>query len=161
MIWKNHGTPTWRRMGMSVSVVLNLFLIALIAGHLWQVRRYEALSGAPLNRVLAEAEARLPPQDAAAFSAVVKRDTPQFTTAAQELADARLELGRQLTAEKFDQQATRQAFVVWRAAWNRFLGRFESTLVEALAQVSPEGRRELVKGRRAANLEPPANKSAN
>jgi Heavy-metal resistance len=97
---------------------------------------------------LAHAEASLPPRDAASFGAAIRRDAPHYAQAAQQLTEARQEFWRQVTAEQFNQYDVRQALDAWRTAWNRFLDDFSSTIVAALAEVSPEGRRKLMAERR-------------
>jgi uncharacterized membrane protein len=139
--------PGWRRIALPASIVLNLFLIALIGGHLVRNRLYDVNSETPLVRALARAEATLPPRDAAAFGAVMRRDLPRFAAAEKQLTDARQELRRQITAEQFNEAGVRQALDGWQAAWNRFFNDFSNPLVDALAQVSPEGRHKLVAAR--------------
>jgi uncharacterized membrane protein len=137
----------WRLLALSASIVLNLFLVALVGGHLWQSRSNDAISGSPLSRALARAEASLPPRDAAALGAAIRRDAPHYAQAAQQLTDARQEFWRQVTAEQFNQHDVRQALDSWRTAWNRFLDDFSDTIVSGLAEVSPEGRRKLIADR--------------
>jgi uncharacterized membrane protein len=143
-----------RRVGLAASIVLNLFLIALIAGHVWQVRRMEAHGGTPLVRALARAEAALPPRDAAAFAAIIRRDAPRYAGAARQLNEARQALGRAIAAQEFKQDEVRSAFAAWQASFNRFFADFRDPLIEALAAVSPEGRRKLVAERRAQHPSP-------
>lgn len=141
--------PRWRRIALPVSIVLNLFLVAVIAGHFLRHRGFEGGSRAPLARALARAEAVLPPGDAAAFSAVIRRGAPHYAEAAKQLAKAREELVRQITAEQFDPAATRRALAAWLAASDRFRSDFGDTFVDALTQVSPDGRQKIVGERRA------------
>jgi uncharacterized membrane protein len=151
MTEQNLEAANWRRIALPASLVLNLFLIAVIGGHVW--RSYGDRgdsSSTPLTRALAAAEANLSARDAAAFRAVMQRDAPDFATAGQELTAARRNLERQITAEPFDREAVKQALVAWRASWILFTDKFGGTLVEAVAQVSPEGRSRLVAGRREA-----------
>jgi uncharacterized membrane protein len=148
MTGKNREIRSWRRLVLPVSIALNLFLVALIGGHLWQSRNDGGTSVSPLSRALAHAEASLPPQDAAVFGAAVRRDAPHYAQAAQKLTEARQEFWRQVTAEQLNQHDVRQALDAWRTAWNRFLDDFSSTIVAALAEVSPEGRRKLMVERR-------------
>jgi len=135
----------WRRWVLPVSLLLNLFLIALIAGFVLHnpVTRGTA-AGGPLGRTLANLESRLSPQDARAFNSVLARDLPRTSAAAQKLTAARLELARQVAAEKYDPEATRQALSAWRTSWDGFIQDFSDTLVDGLGQVSPEGRRQLL-----------------
>jgi uncharacterized membrane protein len=53
----------WRRIALPVSVVLNLFLIALIGGHFLHRPIPAAGSEGPLARALANMEASLSQQD--------------------------------------------------------------------------------------------------
>ncbi len=157
MAAKRPARWNWSRIVLTASLLLNLFLVALIGGHLLRSGGGEAGSGSPLARALARAEATLPPRDAAAFGAVIRRDAPHYEAAARQLGEARRELGLQISAEPFNQDGVRQALATWRSAWNRFFDDFSGTLVEALAQVSPQGRRKLVAERQAARggLPPP------
>ena len=139
----NRGSR-WHRIALPASIILNLFLIAIISGHVYHVRGRAAIAGTPLGRVLARAESVLPPQDAAAFGAVIRRDTPKFAVSGVRLREAREALESQIVAEPFDPVATRQALVATQRSWNQFIDDFGASLVEALAQVSPQGRRKLV-----------------
>jgi uncharacterized membrane protein len=140
---------SWRSFALPASIVLNLFLAALIGGHLWQGRSNDdGTAGSVLSRALRRAEAALPPNDAAAFGAVLQRDATHYAQSAQQLSDAREAFWRQVTAEHVDRRDLRQALDAWRAAWNRFLDDFSDTIVAALAEVSPEGRRKLTAERR-------------
>lgn len=141
----------WRWFALSASLVLNLFLAAVIGGNF--VRQHVrpdrlAASDAPLARALVRAEANLSPQDATAFRAEIERGHPQYAQAAQQLMAARRALEQQVLAEPFDPQAASQALAVWRASSARFLDDFSSSLINALARISPEGRRRLVAERR-------------
>jgi uncharacterized membrane protein len=146
--------PRWRRFALPASIVLNLFLAAVIGGHVLSVRRAEVAAGAggPLARALASAEASLPPPDAAAFGATLRRDAPAYMDSARQLGAARVRLGREILAEPFDPVRVQQALAAWQAAWNRFVDDFSKPLVEALGQVSPEGRRKLLTERRSGRL---------
>jgi uncharacterized membrane protein len=149
---KSWTLPRWRRIALPVSIVLNLFLLAVIGGHVWHNRRAEAAGGMPLTRFLANVEASLPARDAAAFGEVIKRNAPHYGEDGLKLLEARKALAGEITAEPYDQARVRQALANWRAAWNQFMDDFGDTLVEALGQVSPEGRRKLIAERR---LTPP------
>jgi uncharacterized membrane protein len=141
----------WRRFALPASIVLNIFLIAVIGGHVLRHRAIETSSAAPFARALADAMARLSPQDATAFGAVIRRNSPRYAQTAREAADARRKLQAQVIAEPFDANKTREALAAWRAASGRFIDTFGDTLVDALAQVSPEGRRRLVARHRPAS----------
>lgn len=141
----------WRRFILPVSLLLNLFLVALIGGHFLRgVARPQMANGPMLARALANAKAVLSPEDAAAFGAVFKRDAPNFAEAAHHLEETRLTLEQAITAEPFDKAAVQQALVDWQEAWNRFLSLAGGSVVESLDRISPEGRRKLVAQRRQA-----------
>ncbi len=147
--------PGWRRVALPASIVLNLFLVALIGGHLLSVRHSEPLAGDPLARALANAEASLSPADAAAFTAALRRDAPNYLEAARQLRTARVQLGREVAADTYDPARVRQALAAWQAAWSHFVDQFSDPLVEALGQVSPAGRHKLIADHRAGpELEP-------
>jgi uncharacterized membrane protein len=139
-------TPLWRRIVLPASILLNLFLLALIGGHMLHAHGRSESVGLPFARALSRAEELLPPQDAAAFGSVMRGDAAQYAQAAQQLRDARQELNRQLVAEPFNPEATRRAFHDFQMAWDHFLNDFSTPLVDALAQISPEGRRKLMAG---------------
>jgi uncharacterized membrane protein len=135
--------PLWRRIALPASIVLNCFLVALIGGHVWRGQD----SGAPLVRVLSNIEANLNERDAATFRSVMLRDRPRLTAAAGRLAQARRELKLLLTADPLDKDAAKRALSEWRASGGLFLDSFGDTLIDALAEVSPEGRHKVVANR--------------
>jgi uncharacterized membrane protein len=136
---------SWRRIALPASTILNLFLLALIAGYVWHLH-HGAAQRLPVARILSNMEARLDRRDASAFRAVMEQSEPGLGQGAQSVSKARRNLEAQLTAEPFDQQAARHALVEWHNAAGQFLDRYGDTLIDALARVSPEGRRRLVKG---------------
>ena len=87
------------------------------------------------------------PDEAKAFKDVIARDAPRFAKTKHQLGAARAELVRQVVADPYDKNAAGQAIAAWKAAWDSFAADFSDTLVDALAQVSPEGRRKLIAGR--------------
>ena len=134
----------WRRIALPCSIVLNLFLLAVIGGHF-----YSRYAGPPrdktmLSRLLARVETALPADEAAAFKAVILRDQDKFFAARKELLAARQELMAQLTADPYSKAGMTQALKDWKAAWDGVSGEFSGTLVDALATLSPQGRRKLV-----------------
>jgi len=145
---------SWRRIALPISIVLNLFLVAVIVGHMLHARSRVIVTGGPLARALANAEAILPAPDAAKFGAVIRREAPLYRKAAEQLGEAREELDRQILAEQFDPEGMRRALAAWGMAWNHFLDEFGGPLAEALGDISLEGRRKLVNERRAERVKP-------
>lgn len=151
-ITQAHHRVDWRRFALAASLILNLFLAAVIGGNLLRphVRPVRVpFSDTPLARALARAEANLSARDAAAFSTEIERGRPQYAQAAQQVMAARRALEQQVSADPFDPQAASRALAAWRASTQRFLDDFSGPLIDALAHVSPEGRRQLVAERRA------------
>jgi hypothetical protein len=101
---------SWSWIALLGSIVLNLFLVALIGGHLPQQRSADVSTGGSLfPHALASAEASLSPSDAAAFDTVVRRDAPHDAQAAKQLEEARSKLDGLVVAEPFNQEEVRQA----------------------------------------------------
>ncbi|CAH2601975.1 protein of unknown function [Rhodovastum atsumiense] len=150
MTLPRHPAPRWRRFLLPASLLLNLFLVAVIVGQMARSglasRPHPSLTGA-----LAKVEALFSAQDAAAFRAVIRRDAPEFAGAARQMLEARQNLEHLVIADRYDPAAVREGVVIWRRAWNHFFDRFGDTLVDAMAQVSPEGRRRLIAARQRWN----------
>ena len=142
------------RTSLIVSIILNLFLAAVVGGHFWRIHHEDTTAPTGLLAVLAQAEAGLSPKDAAALDSVLRRDAPHYIAAARRLRTAREALQQQVNADTFDPEKTRQALDSWRAAWNEFLDVFDDTLIEALAKISPEGRRHLSGQNRSHRFSP-------
>jgi uncharacterized membrane protein len=134
------------RLALSLSLILNLFFVAVIAGHFLRHevhRSAPSAAASPLARVEAELDAR----DAARFEAAIGRGGVGLAAAAQQMAAARRALSQQLVAEPFDARAARQALDAWRISWNTFMTQLSGPLIDALSSISPAGRRRLVKER--------------
>ena len=143
--------PVWLRVVLPVSLILNLFLVALIAGHLLRSQSEAGeLGSQALARALTNAEASLSPADAATFGAVMKGNASRFAQEAQQLASARTALEQRIETEPYDKETVHKAFLNWQACWNHFMDGFDEPLIEALSQISPEGRRNLIAQRRQA-----------
>jgi uncharacterized membrane protein len=137
---------TW--LALSLSVILNLFLLGVIAGHFLRGAGAREISITPMAGAITRAEAALSPADAAAFRAVLARDRPRYAQSAEQVAAARRAFIRQILAQPFDPRAASQALDAWRTSWGRFVGDFSGPLIEALSAISPQGRRRLIDARR-------------
>lgn len=144
---ETRARPTLSWVALALSTILNLFLLGVIAGHFLSGAQREP-SLTPMARALERAETVLGPKDAAAFRAALERDKPRYAQSAEQVAAARRALARQIAGEPFDPTATRQALAAWRTSWDRFVGDFSGPLVDALAAISPAGRRRLIDARR-------------
>jgi len=126
------------------SLALNLFLGAVVGGQLLNHRKEEGPRRPLVAAMLQEAEGRLAPADAARFHAVMERQAPAYMGAAMALSRARAAVNQAILAEPYDPAAVRAAIGTWRADWIGFTGSFTDTLVDALAELSPDGRRRIV-----------------
>jgi uncharacterized membrane protein len=144
----------WRRVVLPASIVLNLFLAALVVGHLLRPDVAMRREATPLSQAIAQAVSSLSPGDAAAFCAVLQQDAPHYLGAAKQLAEARLNLERQITTEPFDPVSVTAALTLWQAQWNRFTNGIAPAIVDALGQLSPDGRRRIIAARHQANPSP-------
>ncbi|WP_342627939.1 periplasmic heavy metal sensor [Nguyenibacter vanlangensis] len=139
-----HDGRRVRRWVLAGSVLLNLFLAAVVGGQYLRHRTEGAHQATALATFLQNATEHLSPADAAAFRSVLWQDAPRYVQAHENLARARADIDNQLLAPHFDAAATRAAMARWQAAWNGFVGDFSDALVEAISHLSPEGRRTLV-----------------
>jgi uncharacterized membrane protein len=137
---------SWRRLILPASLILNLFLLAVVIGH---ALRQDTPVAPTLAGALTNAEASLSPADAAAFADVMRRAAPKYALAAQQLGEARRNVGQKITADPYNADDVRSALQAWRSASSRFFDSFNAALVEALSKVSVEGRHNLIAQRRA------------
>lgn len=142
----------WRWLALSLSLLCNVFLAAVIAGHFLSRRvgtQAVPIGGTPLARALERTQAVLSAKDAATFRSVLERDKPRYAQAAIQVAIARGALEREIAAQPFDPRAASQALAQWRTSWTGFVDDFSGPLIEALAAISPQGRSRLVVARQA------------
>ena len=139
----------WGLIALALSLVLNLFLIAVIGGHWLGMRRAGTSTCAAMDveASLARFESELSPNDAAAFRSVLRRDAPRYTQSMQQLAEARKALRQQILAEPFNEATASQALATWQTDLNQFMNDFRGPFMDAVAEISPEGRRRLVPAR--------------
>ena len=142
--------PGWLWLALALSVVLNLFLFAVIGGHFLshRVGSPRLAAGTPMAGAIARAEAVLDPADAAAFRAVLAREQPRYAPSAAAVDAARRALAQRIIAEPFDPRAVTAALDTWRGSWDQFTRNFSGPLIDALSSISPHGRRRLIEMRR-------------
>jgi uncharacterized membrane protein len=148
MIDEFRNFPKVWRISMIGSLILNLFLLALTAGHLLRAEFQPRAAGTPLARALANAGTGLSKPDATVFRNVIRTSAPHFADAAQNLVNAREALRHQIEMEPFNRDATKQAYAAWQRTLNIFIEDFGDALVDALGQISTQGRRKILDERR-------------
>jgi len=134
----------WRRVAVAASVALNLFLLAYNGASITHLATTVGSSRPMFTTVLTQAESRLSPDDAARFRAVMTREAPHYIAEAQQLGLYRDGIIRIILSEPFDPAAARSEISAWREAWFGFTKTFGDALVDAMSQISPQGRRELL-----------------
>lgn len=132
------------RFFLTISVILNLFFIAMVGGYLGlgYVRSHALQT--KMFPGLAMAEAQLSSKDAAAFDAVMRRDAPRYMAQAKKLRDVRIHMEQLLLAEPYDPVKIKAAMQQWQSTSDDFTHAISGTLIEALGKISPEGRRKLI-----------------
>lgn len=131
----------WRTRLLWTSLGFNLFAAALItAPHL----SHRHPPGPPdFDTIIARVARSLPPTDIGAFRAAMDRGRPDFDTGRIHLAEIRLQVARTLASPAFDPAAARIAFQAMRQQLRDGSERFDEHLIDALANVSPQGRAKL------------------
>ena len=136
----------WRRSAVAASIALNLFLLAYNGAQIMHLVTSQRGGRQMFIAVLTQAESRLSADDAARFRAVISREAPSYMREAERLGAARERISRIILAEPFDAPAARSEIATWRDAWFHFTGTFGNALVDAMGEISPKGRRDLIAG---------------
>lgn len=127
--------------GLTLSVALNVFLVFLVASHVWRHRQYERQD--KVGRFFARVNSELPKEDARGFEAAFGPHLPDLTSAELELKRARQRVFDALSVEPFDPEAFRRAVEEARGRRAAFENQFLKSFIEAAQRISPEGRRRL------------------
>jgi uncharacterized membrane protein len=135
------GPWTMRRVLLPVSVGLNVFLIFLIASHLFRYRNYRPPG--KLERFLATAPLQLSAEDAQRFREVIDRDRRALLEEEAHLRRARDQVIEVLKTNPFDPQGFQQAVDQARDKRSILERSFEKSFLEAAQKISPDGRRQL------------------
>lgn len=126
----------WLAPVMAGSLLVNVFLIGIIAGHLY------AGNGSPSDRgVVPAAHVRaLPPDESKKFMAVMatRRSAIQVARKAQQAARRALEA--EIAAPVYDRARVTAGFAALRQAGIALQAQSHNALVEALATLSPASR---------------------
>lgn len=144
MVHEQAGRQKWMRIILGVSLALNLFLVAFWGGQMLRSQPPVPSGDDPLARILAVAEANLPPSDAKIFRETLLKEKPRYAQTVEKLIQARQEMLKQVSADPFDPAATLTALNATQTAWTEFMDAIGRPLVDAVGVVSPEGRRRVV-----------------
>ncbi len=127
----------WRTRVLWASLAGNLFLGALIGGHLiWRGPPFPpGLDGAVMRMAH-----DLPESDSARFRLILERERPWFEQSRRRMDFARSDLAQSIAKEPFDEAEVRMRMQVFQATWIETSTRFGESLLVALGTLSPEGR---------------------
>lgn len=154
-------TPRRLRLILGVSLALNLFLLAFVAGQRWRAHRLEMLAVQPglvlQEPVAADPEAALarvsdtlPPADAAILRTAVIARLGTLLEARRGFLAAVERARAEIARDPVDPAALQAAIAEARRERQRFGPVLESLLVETVPRLSPEGRRALARFRGGA-----------
>ncbi len=130
----------WRTRLLFVSLAGNVFALALIGAQVAGRPR----GGPPGPQAAVERMARdLPQADSERFRAVMEAALPQHALARARMEAARDRMSRAIGGTPYDEAAVRQAMLAWQEAWLDWSRGFGATMLAALAELSPDGRRHL------------------
>lgn len=141
----------WLRIAFSISFALNMFLFAFLGGQMLRPTPEAPGNGDPLLRILAVAEATFSPADAKSFRQTLLKDEPKYAQTVKRLTRARQEMLKQISADPYDPVATLAAVSSMKSAWTEFMDAIDGPLVDAIGEVSLEGRRKAVADQKQAN----------
>ena len=152
MVQTQDGTRKWLRIALPLSLVLNMFLLAFLGGQMLRATPEVPRGDDPLARNLAVAEATLPASDARSFRETLLKEEPRYARAVRKVTEARQEMLKQMSADPYDPVATLAALSATQSAWTEFMDAIGGPLVDAIGQISPEGRRTVVADQKAKGI---------
>jgi uncharacterized membrane protein len=130
------------------SLALNCLLIGLVAGHSVETPSAPSKPG-PTQPVQVSGfgarVAELPQPDKRAFMLGMRAARPEIAAARADLAAARQRMAEAITRDPYDKEAAAQAFAEVRRKTEILQERVQEAAARALAGVSLDGRRSLVK----------------
>ena len=134
--WSSWLLEPWRTRALWLSVAVNLFCGALIAGHVLHERE----NGPGIDGAMERLSQDLTPDDANRFRLVMAAERPWFDQSRRQLNAAREELARSIAQEPWNEPVVRVRMVAFQARWLETSSRFGNGLVLALSTLSADGR---------------------
>ncbi|MFN3320068.1 MAG: periplasmic heavy metal sensor [Allorhizobium sp.] len=147
------GTRNWLRITLALSLVLNMFFLAFLGGQMLRPVPDIPRSADPLARLLAVAQATLPPSDAKLFREALLKEEPRYAQAVKRFTQAREEALNQISANPYDPVSTLMALSAMQSAWAEFMDTISGPVVDAIGEVSTEGRRRAVADQKARGIQ--------
>lgn len=153
-------TPSRLRAILTVSIALNLFLLAIVGAQRWRVLHMQRMS-LPVSslvegRAIQDPEGTLQdylhglsPQDAAILEGATRARLGEILNARREFTAAIERARVEIARDPVDPAAVRAAIVEARQQRQRFGPVLEGILIDAVPRMSVEGRRTLAQAHRA------------
>lgn len=137
------GLNNSRQVALRASLVLNVFLLALIVAYLVRAQVAEGTAHPEGEGIISRLTAVLPAEDAARFRAQLDLMRPQYEPQRKHIGEARQVLLEAIARDPYDPSAVRQALDDYQQSWRDFTSRFNQAFLAALDTVSPHGRAKL------------------
>jgi len=134
--WSSWLIEPWRTRVLWASVATNLFLGALIGGHLLTERPNRHGLDSAVERLAHD----LAPDDAARFRRTLAAERPWYDQSRRMLSAARADLARSIAREPWDEAEVRLHMIAFQARWLESSSRFGDGMLVALGTLSPDGR---------------------
>lgn len=147
----------WLGVGIAVSLLLNVFLIGIVAGHFFVGRRAVAHPGAASGALVPQAHVRaLPADEKRIFSATMSEHRDAIRAARMQHRAARLAAETDIAAPTFDRAKVAADFSALREANMAVQEAVNTALIESLSKLSPQSRAALVEHERPVEAKAPA-----
>lgn len=131
----------WAPLAIGFSVALNIFLVGFLLAQLWSGHVQPVAEGLPAREVLRQLAEQLPPADAEHLRRAFASRAPELVRIRREARAAGEQVRADIGAVPLDTEKLRADFEATRAAREKLRPLIEQALLEALPQMSEEGRK--------------------
>ena len=149
----------WLSAGIAASLLLNVFLIGIVAGHLALGQGATARSGLASGALVSRAYVRtLPAEEKRMFDATMNEHREAIRAARRQHRAARLATETDIAAPAFDRAKIAADFAALREANMAVQEAVNTALIDALAGLSPQSRAGLVEHEHPIGAKAPADR---
>lgn len=139
----------WALVAIGFSVALNIFLVGFLLAQLWSIRPQHVADELAPREVLRQLAGELPAGDARHLRYAFAERLPQLAALRRDVRAATERVRDDIGAVPFDAEKLRADLDASRAARDKLRPLIEQALLEALPQMSEDGRRILSQARLA------------
>ena len=133
----------WTLLAIGFSVALNIFLVGFLLAQLWSSHAQPVAEGLPAREVLRQLAQQLPAADAEHLRRAFASRLPDLVRVRREARVSNEQVRADIGAVPFDAKKLSANFEATRAAREKVRLLIEQALLEALPQMSEEGRKTL------------------